>query len=138
MLAVTCRTARIVAVPGAMIKSGGDNCHGPIRASATVGSTSQTFTEASAVAGNVWGTFGFDFVADSSSMTLTINGVDLPAGNAYIGLDNVSVAPGVVGAVPEPETHALFLAGLGALGFVARKRARRLQSQSPATLAGEG
>lgn len=105
--------------------SGGDNCHGPVQASATIGSTSQTFTEASAVAGNVWGTFGFNFVATSPSLTLTINGVGLPAGNAFIGLDNVSVAPGVVGPVPEPETYALFLAGLVALGSVARKRARR-------------
>jgi hypothetical protein len=104
--------------------SGGDNCHGPVQASATIGSTSQTFTEASAVAGNVWGTFGFNFVATSPSMTLTIDGVSLPAGNEFIGLDNVSVAPGVVGAVPEPETYALLLAGLAALGSFARKRAR--------------
>ena len=27
-----------------------------------------------------------------------------------------------VGAIPEPETYALMLAGLGALGFVARRR----------------
>lgn len=32
-------------------------------------------------------------------------------------LDNVSIA-----AVPEPETYAMLLAGLGALGFVARRR----------------
>jgi hypothetical protein len=35
----------------------------------------------------------------------------------YPEVDNVSVA-----AVPEPETYALMLAGLGALGFVARRR----------------
>ena len=108
--------------------SGGDNCHGPVQASATIGSTSQTFIQDSAIPGNVWGTFGFDFVATGSSMTLTINGVGLPPGNAFIGLDNVSVAPGVVGVVPEPETYALFLAGLGALGMFARKRAKALRS----------
>jgi len=32
-------------------------------------------------------------------------------------LDNVSVA-----AVPEPETYALMLAGLGLLGFMARRK----------------
>ena len=104
---------------------GGDNCHGPVQASASIGSTSQTFTEASAVAGNVWGTFGFNFVATAASMTLTIDGVSLPAGNEFIGLDNVSVAPAVIGAVPEPETYALVLAGLAVVGPIARKRARR-------------
>ena len=44
-------------------------------------------------------------------MTLTIDGVGLPSGNEFIGLDNVSVAPAVIGAVPEAETYALLLAG---------------------------
>ncbi|MGZ5891619.1 MAG: FxDxF family PEP-CTERM protein, partial [Caldimonas sp.] len=96
--------------------------HGPVQASATIGTTTQTFTEASAAAGNVWGTFGFDFLANSPSMLLTISGVSLPARNAYIGLDNVTVTPGVVGAVPEPETYALMLAGLAAIGSLARRR----------------
>ena len=103
--------------------SGGNNCHGPVQASATIGSTSQTFTEASAAAGNVWGTFGFDFVATGPSMTLTIDGVSLPAGNEFIGLDNVSVTPAIA-AVPEPETYALLLAGLAVVGRFA-KRTRR-------------
>lgn len=101
---------------------GGNNCHGPVQASATIGTTSQTFTEASAVAGNVWGTFGFNFLADSASMLLTIKGVSLPAGNEFIGLDNVSVTPGTVTAVPEPETYALMLAGLAVVGSIARRR----------------
>ena len=103
--------------------SRGNNCHGPVQASATIGSTSQTFTEASAAAGNVWGTFGFNFVATGPSMTLTIDGVSLPAGNEFIGLDNVSVTPAVA-AVPEPETYALLLAGLALVGTFGR-RARR-------------
>jgi hypothetical protein len=104
---------------------GGNRCHGPIQASATIGTASQTFTEASAVAGNVWGTFGFNFVTTGPSMTLTIDGIGLPAGNEFIGLDNVSVAPAVIGAVPEPETYALLLAGLAVFGATAGKRARR-------------
>ncbi len=42
-------------------------------------------------------------------------------GNTAAGpvLDNVSLT---VSAVPEPETYALLLAGLGAVGFVARRR----------------
>lgn len=104
--------------------SGGDNCHGPVTATASIGTTSQTFTEASSVAGNVWGTFGFNFVATGSSMPLTINGISVPAGNEFLGLDNVSVT-GTVAAVPEPETYALLLAGLATLGSFARRRSRR-------------
>jgi hypothetical protein len=42
----------------------------------------------------------------------------------FLGLDNVSVT-GTVAAVPEPETYALLLAGLAALGSFARRRSRR-------------
>lgn len=112
---------------------GANNCHGPVSASAGIGSTSQTFTEASDVAGNVWGTFGFNFVATSSSMTLTILGLSLPAGNAYIGLDNVSVVPGAVNPVPEPETYALMLAGLGVVGWAARRRRSSLAGRPTGT-----
>ena len=38
-------------------------------------------------------------------------------GQLNTGIDNVTVA-----AVPEPETYAMLLAGLGLLGFVARRR----------------
>jgi hypothetical protein len=37
-------------------------------------------------------------------------------------LDNVSISNTTVAAVPEPETYALMLAGLGAIGFAARRR----------------
>jgi hypothetical protein len=37
-------------------------------------------------------------------------------------LDNVSITNATVAAVPEPGTYALMLAGLGALGFIAKRR----------------
>lgn len=37
----------------------------------------------------------------------------------------LAVSPGDVGAVPEPETYAMILAGLGLLGFVAHRRKQK-------------
>ncbi len=52
-------------------------------------------------------------VTDTSSFGFTTNSND----NVCALLDNVSVT-----AVPEPETYALMLAGLGLIGFSARRR----------------
>ena len=49
------------------------------------------------------------------SYTLTLSGTNSPAGASYGG--NLAVS-----AVPEPETYAMLLAGLGGLGFVVRRR----------------
>jgi hypothetical protein len=58
----------------------------------------------------------------SGATTLTFSAVG--ASNSYGGsLDNVSVT-----AVPEPETYALMLAGLGFVGFVARRRKSKLNA----------
>lgn len=66
----------------------------------------------------------------SSSLTLTDNtsyklyfgsaGAGLPGMDAGFQLDNVSVS-----AVPEPESYAMLLAGLGVLGFISRRRQPR-------------
>lgn len=70
----------------------------------------------------------FDLAANSSfaydtwtQKTLTFNGsaksFDFTASANGVGLDNIA-------AVPEPETFAMLLAGLGLLGFKARRRNR--------------
>ncbi|MDP2810922.1 MAG: FxDxF family PEP-CTERM protein [Rhodocyclaceae bacterium] len=43
-----------------------------------------------------------------------------------VGLYAWAVRPGDVAAVPEPETYGMLLAGLGLLGFVARRRKQKL------------
>jgi hypothetical protein len=47
---------------------------------------------------------------DTSSLGFTVSGSNNP------------VVPSSVAAVPEPETYAMMLAGLGALGFLGRRR----------------
>ena len=57
----------------------------------------------------------------------------LSSGGAYFAADVLQAGTGATGAigvtaaVPEPETYALFLAGLGAMGFVARRRQKLQQ-----------
>jgi hypothetical protein len=51
----------------------------------------------------------------AGAYTLQITGVNSPGQAAYSG--NISIA-----AIPEPETYVMMLAGLMAVGFVARRR----------------
>ena len=61
---------------------------------------------------------GFDEVRvrDSNGFTSSLNDGQLNA----LAIDSIKT----VGAVPEPETYALLLAGLGAVGWVARRKQR--------------
>ncbi len=66
------------------------------------------------------------FNVDSHALRTGLFTVDLDNGAAtqtglFIGtINGLTSAP--VSAIPEPETYALFLAGLGLMGFVARRR----------------
>lgn len=97
----------------------GDVCHGPVQVTASVGGSSQIFTHSSSNLGNIWGTYGFDFTATDTNMLLTILGESVPAGNHYIGLDNVAV-----NAVPIPA--ALWLFGTGLLTILGGIKKRQL------------
>ena len=84
------------------------------------GSTLLTPTALSGNTGGTWQSFSQNVTALGASTLLrfeSVGPVSAPTYGSY--LDNVSVTA----AVPEPETYAMMLLGLGLLGFVARRKA---------------
>jgi len=81
--------------------------------------TSHSVTESAVVF------FGFKGLTNASYATLVQNfdGIYSGGGVDYVFVDNFAVA-----AVPEPETYAMLLAGLGLLGFTMRRKSSRVLS----------
>jgi choice-of-anchor C domain-containing protein len=90
--------------------------------SAAGSSQSLSFNNAASTATNMgWMHQSFTFVATEASTALSFTSTT--DGNAGIALDNITITP-----VPEPETYAMMLAGLGLLGVVARRRKQKLNA----------
>ena len=67
--------------------------------------------------------FGFRLVNASTGVDdVSTQGTALNNTSGNWRFDNVSISGTVVAAVPEPESYALLLAGLGLVGFAARRR----------------
>jgi hypothetical protein len=91
----------------------------PVSILASAGGTSQTFTDSAATNASTWVPFSLNFTATSVSTAITLTGA---AGVSYIGLDTVSVDPGVAAVAPEPGPFALLTLGLGVLLLVIGRR----------------
>ena len=62
-----------------------------------------------------WKAYSVSFTANAASTTLSFS-----SNTSFdVGIDNISL---MAAAVPEPETYALMRAGLGMVGFVARRK----------------
>lgn len=88
---------------------------GPITVSATdaSGVTTRTIAPFSEADGSFLG-----FVSDGPLQSLTVTAVQPASGFLWPSVDNLMLAS----AVPEPESYALMLAGLGLVGWMARRR----------------
>lgn len=77
--------------------------------------------------GDTWSTFAFVATnVAAGSHTLSLRGTNASgASDTSVFVDNVRLTVSPVSAVPEPESYAMLLAGLGLLGAVARRRKAR-------------
>lgn len=88
------------------------------------GEIRNTFTYRASQAG------ALPFTFTGNSFTLIASGTAFGPSSSYSGIVNATpaFASPPVSPVPEPETYAMMLAGLGVLGFVARRKAKANQT----------
>lgn len=99
------------------------NCAGPVSVLVEIGAIQGILTHNSVLPGMQWGTYQFEFVADSPSPLLRIRGSSMPSVGAFIGLDNLSLAEAPpVPSVSWPGGGILALTALIAGGVAALRR----------------
>jgi hypothetical protein len=93
---------------------------GTVSAGSLTANFAPAFSAENNFSGQAFYTQSYQFIASGSNTVLTIAAA--AAGTSYGPIiDDVKVSF-VSAPVPEPETYALMLAGLGLVGFVARRR----------------
>jgi hypothetical protein len=88
---------------------------------ASAAGTSATFTSPLTGGNNDWQRVSMAFTATSATTTVQLLG---SAAINYIGVDNVSLDLTSAAPIPEPETWALMLGGVAAVGAWTRRRAQ--------------
>jgi hypothetical protein len=125
----------IATIPGAVYSLsfdlGSSNFWGrPDSLSASAAGTSHSFVSPSTGTNNDWTHESMQFTATGATTTVLLQGT---GGINYIGLDNVDVELVSLPAVPEPETWALLLGGIGALAGRLRRASRQSAPTAPVT-----
>lgn len=97
--------------------------------SATVLLNGHLIGSTSGFSSNSWGNFTAHngFVAGVNSLDFVVTNLAMNGGNPT-GLRAEFTSSSVAAAVPEPETYAMLLAGLGLVGFTARRRAAKAKA----------
>jgi hypothetical protein len=97
---------------------------------ASAGATSQTFTSTNdGTSTNNWESEVLDFTATGASTLITFAGA---SGDAYIGVDNVSVVGTSAPGTPEPSTWAMMMLGFAGLGLAGWRARRKVNAAAAA------
>jgi type VI secretion system secreted protein VgrG len=113
-----------------VVNAGSNALYWQVGSSATLG-TDTSFSGNIVALTSITMTTGADIgcgsaLAQNGAVTLDTNTISTGCQGLLLDGGVVTVGGGgVIGAVPEPETYAMLLAGLGVLGFAARRRQKK-------------